>query len=77
MATVEQHKTNHKYDELLSLSKLSTVRKLCPTVICVVWLLAVNILEVYKLMFQKLICKELPELLMGKARVVRDQIVLF
>lgn len=36
----------YKYDKLLSLSELSTVRKLCPTVICVVWLLAVNILEV-------------------------------
>lgn len=75
--TAQNKSQMHKYDELLSLSKLSTVRKLCPTVICVVWLLAVNILEVYKLMFQKLICKELPELLMGKARVDRDQIVLF
>lgn len=35
----------HKYGKLLSLSKLSTVRELCPTVICVVWLLAVNILK--------------------------------
>lgn len=75
--TAQTKSQMHKYGKLLSLSKLSTVRELCPTVICVVWLLAVSTLEVYKLMFQKLICKELSELLMGKACVVRDQIVLF
>lgn len=46
-------------------------------VICVVCLLATNILEVQKLMFQQRIRKELSWILMCKAHVVCDQIMFY
>lgn len=49
----------HKYGNLLSLSKFSYKTVQQCAVICVVCLLAVNMLEVFKLMFQKFICEEL------------------